>query len=151
MRISGHVDLCGPELIEGWLYWDAWEGVPIRLQVFVAGELAGECVADRSRNDLQEAGLGDGQCGFSFRVPEAHASANFAATKLRLLETPMFLRPDEFSNVANQAYPSANMMDSASGDARDCFSSLHREKQDPEPKCSAGKARGSVRTLYPAP
>ena len=76
MKISGHVDLCGPELIGGWLFCNAWEGEPISLQVFVGGELIGECAVDRFRNDLQEAGFGDGRCGFSFPVPETHAGAN---------------------------------------------------------------------------
>ena len=107
MKISGHVDLCGPELIEGWLHCDAWEDEPIKLQVFVGGALLGECVVDRFRNDLQDAGYGDGRCGFSFFVPEGFAAANFAETRLRLVGTPVFLLPDEFSNVAQPAAASA--------------------------------------------
>jgi hypothetical protein len=102
MKISGHVDLCGPELIEGWLYCDAWENEPIKLQVFMGGDLLGECVADRFRKDLQEAGFGDGRCGFSFFVPEALASSDFAETKLRLVDTPVYLLPDEFTAILGQ-------------------------------------------------
>jgi hypothetical protein len=56
MKISGHMDLCGPDLIEGWLYSDAWDGDPIKLQVFVDDNLIGECIADQFRADLQDAG-----------------------------------------------------------------------------------------------
>jgi len=101
MKISGHVDLCGPDLIEGWLYCDAWDGQPIKLQVFVGSDLLGECVVDRYRNDLQEAGFGDGRCGFSFFVPPALATSDFADTRLRLVDTPVFLLPDEFSTIAH--------------------------------------------------
>jgi hypothetical protein len=100
MKISGHVDLCGPELIEGWLYADDWHGEPIKLQVYLGSSLIGECVVDRYRPDLQEAGFGDGRCGFSFSVPQEAAAVDFTSTRLRLVDTPVFLLPDEFSSIA---------------------------------------------------
>jgi hypothetical protein len=118
MKISGHVDLCGPDLIEGWLYCDAWDGEPIKLQVFIGGRLIGECSVDRFRADLQEVGYGDGRCGFSFFVAEGLASEEFATTKLRLVNTPVFLLPDEFTSVARAAKASSAGSEN-SGFARD--------------------------------
>jgi len=100
MKISGHLDLCGPALIEGWLYSEAWQGEPIRLQVYVGDLLLGECTADRYRRDLQEAGFGTGNCGFSFAVSSELGLTDFSQTKLRLLESPVYLLPDDASNIA---------------------------------------------------
>ena len=108
MKISGHVDLCGPDLIEGWLYCGFWDNEPIRLQVFVDDQLLGECGADRFRSDLQEAGFGDGRCGFSFLVPSATGEKRFRTTKLRLVDTPVFLLPDEFTTIRDSTAPTAN-------------------------------------------
>jgi len=148
MKISGHVDLCGPELIEGWLYCDAWEGEPIKLQVFVGPDLLGECDVDRFRNDLQEAGFGDGRCGFSFAVPERLASVDFAETKLRLLETPVFLLPDEFSNIAKQADASVTGSFSVIENPPDYLAHLQREAPGSGPKDPPGKARSTVRSFH---
>jgi hypothetical protein len=150
MKISGHVDLCGPELIEGWLYCDAWEGEPIKLQVFVGSELLGECDVNRFRNDLQEAGFGDGRCGFSFAVPEGVASFDFAETKLRLLETPVFLLPDEFSNVAKHVSVSATRGFSVTENAPDYLAPLQREATGSGSKDQPGKARPTGRNLHQA-
>ncbi len=95
MILSGHLDLCSPELIEGWLYTNATPASRITLQVYVGDTLLGECVADRQRFDLQEAGYGDGRCGFSFQVPDAFRGLAFAETRLRLLDAPVFLLPSD--------------------------------------------------------
>jgi hypothetical protein len=100
VKISGHMDLCGPTLIEGWLHCDAWDGDPISLQVYSGDHLIGECNADRFRLDLQEAGYGDGRCGFTFSVPDEVEVGNFTAIKLRLIDTPVYMLPDEFTSVA---------------------------------------------------
>jgi hypothetical protein len=93
MKITGHVDLCGPELIEGWLHCDVSDGQPIKLQVYVDALLVGECIADRFRADLQTAGFGDGHCGFSFHIPADLNVIDFASTKLRLVDSPVYLLP----------------------------------------------------------
>jgi hypothetical protein len=148
MKISGHVDLCGPELIEGWLYCDAWEGEPIKLQVFIGDALLGECEADRFRNDLQEAGFGDGRCGFSFMVPEGGVSFNFAETRLRLLETPVFLLPDEFSNVSNQPGASAPGGFSVTENPPNYLAPLQVEASGSGAKGQPGRARSTGRSFH---
>ena len=101
MKISGHLDLCGPALIEGWLYSDASYHEPIILQVYIGERLIGECAANRFREDLQSAGYGDGCCGFSFSVPEEITISAFSDTRLRLIETPVYLLPDEYTSFAS--------------------------------------------------
>jgi hypothetical protein len=96
MKISGHLDLCGSDLIEGWLYCDSWED-GLTLQIFVADRLIGECVANAFRQDLQEAGYGDGHCGFSFKIPPEVQIQDVEETRLRLVGTPVYLLPDNFT------------------------------------------------------
>ena len=60
MQIEGHVDLCGPQLVEGWIYADLADNEYITLQVFVGQDLLGECIADRFRQDLCDGGVRDG-------------------------------------------------------------------------------------------
>jgi hypothetical protein len=95
MNISGHVDLCGPDLIEGWLYCDVWDDTSIKLQVYVGDALLGECIVDRFRADLQQAGFGDGRCGFSFPVPTELGPFDFTRTRLRFVGSPVYLLPDD--------------------------------------------------------
>ena len=105
MNMLGHLDLCGYPLIEGWLYCDAAQDEPIRLQIYVGATLIGECVTNRFRKDLQEAGFGTGRCGFSFTVPREHGSADFAQTRLRFADAPVFLMPDESTVIAQRNVP----------------------------------------------
>jgi hypothetical protein len=100
MKISGHMDLCGPDLIEGWLYSDAWDGDPIKLQVFVDDNLIGECIADQFRADLQDAGFGDGRCGFSFAIPADMLILDFSSAKLRLIDSPVYMLPSDDTTIA---------------------------------------------------
>lgn len=99
MNMNGHLDLCGYPLIEGWLYCDAFSDQPIVLQVYIGETLIGECVADRFRKDLQEAGFGSGHCGFSFDVTEEFLSASFSETRLRFVNAPVYLVPDQFTTI----------------------------------------------------
>jgi hypothetical protein len=101
MKISGHIDLCGPKLIEGWLHCDVADDEPIQLQVYVGDRLIGECTANIFRLDLQEAGYGNGRCGFSFAVPENFAIKQFSETRLRLIDSPVYVLPDEATVVAS--------------------------------------------------
>jgi hypothetical protein len=101
MKLAGHLDLCGPTLIEGWIYCDLPSRSPIVLQVFVGDLLLGECTADRTRHDLEDAGYGDGRCGFSFEIPEKFVNLSFKDTKLRLLDAPVFMLPSDSTLIAD--------------------------------------------------
>jgi hypothetical protein len=103
MKISGQLDLCGPELVEGWIYCDAESDSPIVLQIFHGEELLGECAADRFRQDLLEAGYGDGHCGFSFRLPEDHDDLDFSGIKLRILDGSVYLLPSGATSMGKRS------------------------------------------------
>jgi hypothetical protein len=100
MKISGQLDLCGPTLIEGWIYWEAFRDEPVRMQVFVGDKLIGEAIVDQFRADLRDAGYGDGHCGFSFRVPDHLQKLRFAATRMRLGDSSIYLLPNEYTSIA---------------------------------------------------
>jgi hypothetical protein len=112
MRISGHLDLCGDTLIEGWLYCEAWDNEPILLQVYIGDKLVGECVANGYREDLQRAGYGDGRCGFSFQIPAELEITEFSETRLRLVDTPVYMLPDEFTALSGSRSPDLGSRDS---------------------------------------
>lgn len=70
MRIRGHVDQCDAGLIEGWVLDEDHPDTRVKLEIFVQGRAVGECVADILREDLKQAGLGDGRIAFSFPLPD---------------------------------------------------------------------------------
>jgi len=93
--IVGHVDLCGRDLVEGWVFWRSQPDRKLQLDIVIAGELLGQCNANLFRPDLQKAGYGDGHCAFSFRIPRAFSVHDFASTRLRLVNSTLYLLPDE--------------------------------------------------------
>lgn len=99
MDVTGHLDLCGPELVEGWIIWLSQPQRKMRLQVFLGDQLLGECVADLFRQDLCDAGLGDGHCAFSFRVPGELTVRDPAAIRLRLTGSVLYLLPDKHTSL----------------------------------------------------
>jgi len=92
--VVGHVDLCGPDLVEGWIFWGSQPNRKLQLEVIIGGELIGLCEASLFRPDLQKAGYGDGRCAFSFHVPHAVAARDFASARVRLLNSLLYLLPD---------------------------------------------------------
>lgn len=99
LSLVGHVDLCSRTLIEGWIVWVHFPSVKVRMQVFVGDKLVGECVADRPREDLREAGHGDGTCAFSYHIPAEHPIEDVKSLRLRVLGSSVFLLPDEFTRT----------------------------------------------------
>ena len=69
MRILGSVDRCDEALIEGWITVADDAGTKLGLEFVLRGEVIGWCVADQFRQDLKDAGIGDGLCAFSFPTP----------------------------------------------------------------------------------
>ncbi len=98
MDVTGHLDLCGPALVEGWVYWSHEPGRKMKLQVFIDDVLLGECVADRLRPDLRDAGMGDGHCAFSFAIPPQARIEDFTSVKLRVAGSVLYLLPDGFTS-----------------------------------------------------
>jgi hypothetical protein len=105
LDIAGHLDLCGPRLVEGWIFSSRDPARKIRLQVFMDGNLLGECVADRLRADLRDAGMGDGHCAFSFTIPSQSVIMDFSTIRLRVANSVLYLLPDEFTSFPEAAIP----------------------------------------------
>src|SRR5882757_11390606 len=80
--LRGAIELATTELIQGWIYSDAG---PVRDLVIVA--LSGQdCLGtgrvDVFRPDLADAGIGDGNCGFSFPITVRPDSVDSVVVKL---------------------------------------------------------------------
>jgi hypothetical protein len=68
--LRGHIDAVSPRLIEGWAQSVDHPEAPVCLDIYAGGELIGQTLANRYREDLEAAGLGSGRHGFSFAVPD---------------------------------------------------------------------------------
>ena len=91
MRIIGNVDRCDGEAIEGWLHCPEHPDEPLRLDIFAGGTHLGQCVADIARTDLALAGVGDGKCAFTFRMPAALPAAALSSVQIRLAGSVLVL------------------------------------------------------------
>jgi hypothetical protein len=101
--VTGHLDLCGPELIEGWIFWRSNPDHRLQLQVFLEERLLGGCTADLFRQDLADAGLGDGNCAFSFRLPEDVVMDEPKSVRLRVAGSVLYLLPDAHTSLPRVA------------------------------------------------
>ena len=101
--VAGHLDLCGPSLIEGWVLWPSRPEVRFNLEVFADGRLLGQCEASQFRPDLQQAGYADGRCAFTFALPESVSVHDFASVRVRIQNSVLYLVPDDATKVWHQA------------------------------------------------
>src|SRR5262245_8793143 len=69
MSLRAHIEVCDETRISGWAVSVDDPQAKLRLAVLHRGTRIGECVADRFRPDLKEAGIGDGACAFEFVLP----------------------------------------------------------------------------------
>ena len=104
LDVIGHVDLCGPNLIEGWIYWRSEPDTRFVVEVFADGRVLGRAEADRFRPDLQEAGYADGRYAFTFSLPPSVSVRDFSTTRIRIQNSSLFLMPDEATNVWRPAH-----------------------------------------------
>jgi len=105
LDVTGHLDLCGPDLVEGWIYWGSELKEKLQLEIFIDAVLIGRCEADMFRPDLEKAGCGDGRCAFSFRIPRPAAVRDFSTTRARVAGSTLYLLPEETTVVARAAQP----------------------------------------------
>ena len=103
LDIAGHIDVCGPEVVEGWICWRSRLLYSLRVELLIDGISRGVCVADLYRADVQQAGFGDGKCGFRFDIARSAVVRDFATTRLRLLDTALVLLPDESTKISHPA------------------------------------------------
>jgi hypothetical protein len=64
----GNIDFASWSRIEGWVYCERLSLVGAQVHAFVGDECVGSGVADLFRQDLVEAGVGDGFGGFNFAI-----------------------------------------------------------------------------------
>jgi phytanoyl-CoA hydroxylase len=91
MDIVGHMDRCDAALVEGWVYSPDEMNRRFVLQVFAGTALLGETVADRFRQDLLDAGFGDGHCAFSFALPAQLGASARRDMRLRITGSSVYL------------------------------------------------------------
>ena len=68
-RIEGHLDLVRHDLIEGWAFDRTTPAAAATVVILANGAEIARLVADRYRDDLAAAGIGDGCHAFSLAVP----------------------------------------------------------------------------------
>lgn len=69
MALQGYIDMSQPELVFGWAWNSDQPEKRLELDIYLDDTLLGRVVADSHREDLEEAGLGDGAYGFNFEHP----------------------------------------------------------------------------------
>jgi hypothetical protein len=68
--LRGYIDAASPRAIEGWAQSVQHPEAPVCLDIYAGGELIGQALANRYREDLEAAGLGSGCHSFSFTPPD---------------------------------------------------------------------------------
>ena len=90
--MRGYIDSTGGGLVAGWAV--ATTDEPIEVELLIDGVLIGRVSADQFRQDLLDAGFGEGRHGFQINIPaiyfdgESHAVAIRAPDGLTLFPTP---------------------------------------------------------------
>src|SRR5262249_51533126 len=79
--LRGHIDEASAHRIVGWAQSVDHPGASVCLDIFVDGELTGQVLANRYREDLERAGIGGGYHGFLFVLP---AGATFGSGDIEI-------------------------------------------------------------------
>jgi phytanoyl-CoA hydroxylase len=91
LEIRGSVDRIDQSSVEGWITLVNAPDKKIPLDVVLNGKTIGQCVADRYRKDLDEAGIADGHCAFSFKMPAFIPAGSLNEISLRITGSPVIL------------------------------------------------------------
>jgi hypothetical protein len=67
--LRGYIDVVTAQLIAGWAQNSDHPEAPVCLDIYAGGQLIGQTLANRYRQDLQQAGLGSGNYSFEFTLP----------------------------------------------------------------------------------
>jgi Hint domain len=81
-ELRAYIDLVGADRIEGWAQNIDYPEAPVCLDIYAAGRLIGQVLANRYRADLKQAGLGSGHHSFSF-IPPAGLALNAGTVVVR--------------------------------------------------------------------
>ncbi|HWB51431.1 MAG TPA: phytanoyl-CoA dioxygenase family protein [Stellaceae bacterium] len=93
MPIRGSLDRCDDQLIEGWATLVDQPEKKLSLEAVLGDRVVGRFVADRFRADLNEAGIADGECAFSFAMPAFVPKSEIRNLAVRIEGAPLYLRP----------------------------------------------------------
>ncbi len=96
----GHLDSVARDRVEGWA-WDSTRSEALLLRIYDNGIPIGEVLADRFRDGLVTAGIGDGRHAFSYAFPFALAhdqrhsiDVRRADDGRRLADSPKIIEPE---------------------------------------------------------
>lgn len=67
---AGFIDRVGVGSIQGWVVDPSDESRRLTVRLYLDGVLVAEGLAEDERNDVRDAGYGDGSCGFELPVPK---------------------------------------------------------------------------------
>jgi len=119
MEVLGSVDRFDEFVIEGWVTIQGEPDKKLCLDVCLDETLIGQCIADRYREDLKEAGLAEGLCAFRFNMPSFIGSDDINKIRLRLNNSVLFfdlkmpnvetIRPEEIRSVPVRGDASAGL------------------------------------------
>jgi hypothetical protein len=84
--LRGYIDLISPGYIAGWAQNVDYPEAPACLDIYAGGQLIGRVLANRYREDLEQAGLGSGRHSFEFTPPAGLAFAPDAVEVRRSLD-----------------------------------------------------------------
>ncbi len=90
--LRGYVDRIAPHVVEGWAQNVAHPEAPVCLDIFASGRLIGQVLANRYREDLQQAGMGSGCHSFRFTPPTGIMFAPGAIEVRRSLDGASLMR-----------------------------------------------------------
>jgi len=90
--LHGHLDRVSPHRIEGWAQNVDHPESPVCLDIYAAGRLIGQTLANRYRQDLERAGHGSGRHSFAFTPPAGLLFAPDAVEVRRSLDGATLLR-----------------------------------------------------------
>jgi hypothetical protein len=81
-EFTGYVDGVSEGHVRGWAYDRTRPRRRLALGVYVAGERVGISRAELYRQDLANAGIGDGCCGFDFELPDQSTDSETVSVKV---------------------------------------------------------------------
>ncbi|WP_149539758.1 phytanoyl-CoA dioxygenase family protein [Siccirubricoccus phaeus] len=91
MPIRGSIDRLDELLLEGWVLNDDHPESKLAFDVLVNDKVIGRFVADLFRQDLKDADIADGECAFSFQMPQFFGQQDLANLKLRFADSNIFV------------------------------------------------------------
>ncbi|MBK5963380.1 glycosyl transferase family 2, partial [Thiocystis minor] len=96
-RLVGHIDLYSGGQLFGWAFDNQTPIRAMKVRVYDGQDLVGEGVAEQLREDLKEAGIGNGQHGFKIRLLKPLEDGQPHHLTLTDAETGSLIRTPKFS------------------------------------------------------